>query len=185
MKVAAFLTCLLVLAISFTIVTGNGLVGFVTAAALLTIVPLAWARGTGRSRTHSGSEDWWHGYVSFQESYLLNHDVFPGIVARKDVGGLLRKGLSSGKLRITPDGIRWRSGGWATPQTRIKGEFYLPWSKVGAFKVWKMGGKIPGLGGGIEVNVLGVDHPLTGEFLGSVKGISEAFARVGRSQADV
>ena len=34
--------------------------------------------------------------------------------------------LTSGKCEIRKNGIHWRSGGWATPQTEVSGAFDLP-----------------------------------------------------------
>jgi hypothetical protein len=171
-KVVAFLGALLVLAIALTIISGNGLIGFICAAVILVVGPLALARIRGRNR-HKKTADW-SGYVSFYESDL--RDRFPHIRTHRDGGGIGRKGLSSGKCRLDQQGIHWKSGGWATPQTRIAGTFDLPWSGIQSGRAFALGGKVPGLGGGLELVLADGRGTISGEFIGSITGLTRALA---------
>jgi len=145
--------------------------------------PLTYARLAGRSRKPSKGI-YWRGYVSFTEvSLLADKEQFPDIRWRKRSGGFGRSGLSSGKCAIRDDGITWRSGGWATPQTEVSGTFDLPWAAVEAAEAYRLPGKIPGLGGGVALRLSDNRGAVEGEFLGSVRGFSEAL-ELSRRAAD-
>jgi hypothetical protein len=169
-KVAAFIGASFVLVIVFAIISGNGLVGFILAVVILAGGPLAFARIEGRNRRTETPD--WSGYVSFYENDL--RDRFPDIRPRRDVGGIGRKGLSSGKCRLDQQGLHWKSGGWATPQTRIAGTFELPWSQIESGRASALRGKVPGLGGGLELTLVDGQGTIRGEFLGSVTGLTNA-----------
>jgi hypothetical protein len=169
-KVAAFIGALFVLVVLLSLIFGNALIGFILAGIVLVVCPLAFARTRGRNR-HRHRPDW-SGYISFYENDL--RDRFPDIRPRRDVGGIGRKGLSSGKCRIDTQGLHWKSGGWATPQTRIAGTFDLPWSRIESGRAYSLTGKIPGLGGGVELVLVDGEGTISGEVLGSVKGLTEA-----------
>jgi hypothetical protein len=169
-KVTAFIGALFVLVIVLAIISGNGLVGFILAGVVLVGGPLAYARIEGRNR-HRKTPDW-SGYVSFYENDL--RDRFPDIRPRRDVGGIGRKGLSSGKCRLDQQGIHWKSGGWITPQTRIAGTFALPWSRIESGRAFALGGKVPGLGGRLELVLADGEGTISGEFLGSISGLTSA-----------
>jgi hypothetical protein len=100
----------------------HSILGFFLAVALVVVVPLGYARLTGRSRKPSKGL-YWHGYVSFMESSLTNKELFANIQSETRGGGWGRKGLSSGSCEIRNTGVRWISGGWATPQSEVQGSF--------------------------------------------------------------
>jgi hypothetical protein len=145
--------------------------------ALVVVVggPLLVARFVGRERSSSGSL-YWRGYVSFAESSLGNRRMFPDLHRHSRIGGWGRRGLSSGKCEIRDSGIAWRSGGWATPQTEVSGTLDLPWSAVEAFEAHRIPGKLPGLGGGFTLKLSEDEGVITGEFFGSLRGISRALS---------
>jgi len=66
------------------------------------------------------------------------------------------------------------SGGWATPQTEVSGSFDLSWWSVDSAEATRLPGKVPGLGGRIALTLSEGRGVLEGEFLGSVKGLSQA-----------
>lgn len=159
--------------IFFGIATHNPIAAQVMTFILLVGIPLGYARLKGRRRLPFGGL-YWCGYVSFMESSLADKELFPNIRRIRSIGGLGRKGLSSGKLKIYGDGLHWKSGGWATPTTKMAGTFHLPWTAIGEVDVHTIFGKISALGGGIELE-LNDDHGvLQGEFLGSRKALADA-----------
>jgi hypothetical protein len=178
-RVAAFLVVLAVLAVGLSFIIGNGFVGFVTAVVIAVGGPLAFARFEGRKRR--GRPPHWKGYVSFYEVSL--QDRFPGISSRRRTGGFGGNGLSSGKCRVDREGIHWTSGGWATPSTTIAGNFDLPWSRIESGRAFALARKVPGLGGGIELVLADCEGTISGEFLGSVSGLSVAIEAGVRAQS--
>lgn len=171
-KVAAFLGVFVVIAIGLTVIL-HSIAGFFLGLTIVVCGPLGYTRATGRGRKPSNGL-YWRGYVSFVEDNLTNRELFPDILRNKRSGGWGRKGLSSGKCEVRDTGIQWRSGGWATPQTEVSGTFDLPWSAVDVASVSRLSGKLPGLGGGITLTLSGDRGVVKGEFLGSMKGLSEA-----------
>jgi hypothetical protein len=154
-------------------------VGFIVAGVITLGGPLAFARIEGRNRPQAPSPHW-RGYVSFYEESL--RDQFPDIRARRAVGGIGRKGLSSGKCEFDQLGVHWKSGGWATPQTRIAGTFDLPWSRIASGLAYSLPGKVPGLGGGVDLVLTDSDSTISGRFLGSVEGLNKAIQSGVQSQ---
>jgi hypothetical protein len=171
-KIAVLLAFFVLLALSLSVVL-HSILGFFLAIPIVIGGPLGYARLTGRSRRPSNGL-YWRGYVSFRESSLTNHDLFPNIEFRERAGGWGRKGLSSGSCEIRNTGIHWLSSGWATPHTEASGSFVLPWSAVPAAEATRIPGKFPGLGGRIELSLSDERGVLEGEFLGSLKGLAQA-----------
>jgi len=173
-KALLFMAVFVVMALGLSFILHSPL-GLFLAVAIVVGGPLAYARFTGRGRRPSKGL-YWRGYVSFKEFSLVDIHMFPDIRRQERTGGWGRKGLSSGRCEIRDTGIRWRSGGWATPQTEVSGTFDLPWSEVEAAGASCLPGKIPGLGGRLTVRLTDDRGVIEGEFLGSVKGLSEALA---------
>ncbi len=151
---------------------GPELIVFWAALVVVAGILLARARIAGRRRPQTG-DPYWRGYVSFTGSSLSDRHRFPDLRPRGRAAGWGRKDLGSGRCEFTQAGIRWKGGGWTTPQSRIGGTFQLPWSDVQAGKAFALPGRFPGLGGGLELTVSdGVT--LSGEFVGSVTGVARA-----------
>lgn len=147
-------------------------------------IPVVYARVLGRRRragAHPTHHPYWLGFATFTETTLLaNPELFPDIRSKPRVGGWGRRPVCMGRCHIDGQGVHRRAGGWGTPNAEIAGTFFLPWSRVEAFDVSKLGGKIPGLGGGVCLTLAGERGVLRAEFLGSVRAVSEALEH-GRS----
>src|SRR5580658_2670935 len=142
-RIVVALAVFLALALAFSFAFHNGPLGFVVAVVVVVARPLAYARIEGRSR-RSGHTSRWTGYASFYEDDLKGR--FPDIRTRRSAGGIGGNGLS-------------KSGGWATPQTKIAGSFHLPWSPIESGRAFVLSGKVPGLGGGLELRLVNGEEP--------------------------
>ena len=71
-----------------------------------------------------------------------------------------------------------------TPQTRIKGTFFLFWSDVVSGEAYRLPMTILGIGGGLRLDLSEDRGTLEGAFSGSVEGLNEAIqAGIGRRAA--
>ena len=66
------------------------------------------------------------------------------------------------------------SGGWATPQTEVSGSFDLSWWSVDSAEATRLPGTSPASGAETRSTLSEGRRVLEGEFLGSVKGLSQA-----------
>jgi hypothetical protein len=179
-KVLLFLGVFAVIAIGLGVIL-HSILGFFLGVVIVVGGPISYARFAGRGRTPSRGL-YWRGYVSFMEPALVtDRELFPDIQSRARTGGWGRKGLSSGKCEIRNTGIHWVSGGWATPQTEVSGSFDLSWWSVDVAEATRLPGKVPGLGGRIALTLSEGRGVLEGEFLGSVKGLSQALDALSRA----
>jgi hypothetical protein len=155
-------------------------VGIYVAATFVLVCPIVYARVVGRRRVPSAGL-YWRGYVSFEEASLENVPSFPNIHRHERIGRRGRRRHSSGRCELRDDGISWQSGGWATPLSAISGVFHLPWSAIDGVDVYRLPGKLPGVGGGVNLRLTANRGAIRGEFIGSLRGMSEAVELLGRS----
>jgi hypothetical protein len=182
-QVLAFLGVFAVVGLALALVFRTPLMVPV-AFVLVLVAPLSYGRFVGRPRRASQGL-YWRGFMSFMESSLLaDTEVFPDIRWQERPGGWGRAGLCAGKGEIRDSGVTWRSGAWGTPQTEISGRFELPWSVVEAAEAYRLPGKIPGLGGGITFTLSGNRGMVKGQFLGSIRALSNALESSRRAASD-
>jgi hypothetical protein len=115
----------------------------------------------------------WSGRVSFFEDQFQDMATFPDIsrTAKWSIG---RQGLTGGRLSSESNGIHWKAGSLATPNSETRGTFHLPWANVDSIEVQNIPHKLNFLGGAIIINLRGIGQPLHGEFVGSTKALRHA-----------
>jgi hypothetical protein len=147
----------------------------VIATAVIVVTALVvYARVIGRRRSFSNGL-YWRGVVSFREADLLgNPDLFPDISYKHRRGGWGRRRLCAGWCEVQSTGIKWESGTLATPDSEVSGRFVLPWSAVDDARTSRL--RWRKLGGEIILTLSEDRGELGGEFIGSLSGLSGAFA---------
>jgi hypothetical protein len=163
----------------------GGNVGIFVGLVMLLVATVAPIRFLGRRRSPSKGL-YWRGYVAFEAAPLvINERLFPDVHRLGPIGLGGRRIVSSGRCEMREEGLNWRCHGYFLVRTRvISGAFCLPWSAVERAEAHRIPDMLP-LGGAFTLELSENRGVIEGEFLGSLRGLSEALELSRRAPPDL
>lgn len=125
------------------------------------------------TRRHADGSVFWRAHMLF-DPYRLSQ-VFPPVRIGQGSPAMLTAGRVGGRFEVRAEGLHWRRRGSARIESGSDG-FTIPWAQLGSATVTNAPGKIPWLGGLLELWLADGTAPLVGEFLGSQRALQTAIS---------